>query len=104
MVNDLIRGELERRGHGSGVKLARAAGVTVQTVTKWRKGETTPEPSRWAVIELHLGMEPGTLAAESGYGLVADPGDLVTLWERMEELQARLDRLEGRPSTDPPGP
>lgn len=65
----LIVGELFTRGRGSQTRLAEAIGVTVQTVNKWAKEQTTPEPSRWPAIEAYFGWPTGTLELCAGMGI-----------------------------------
>jgi DNA-binding transcriptional regulator YdaS (Cro superfamily) len=69
--------------HGAQTRLAKACGVTPQTVNKWKLGQTIPAPEKWPAIERALGLEDGTIAREAGY-----TGPTV------DEVHARLAALE----------
>lgn len=75
MVTQLIKDGIDRRGHGSQTRLAEAVGVRVQTVNKWVKGQTVPDPDRWADIDRFFGWDEGSLAlaAMRNHDLAAVP-------------------------------
>lgn len=77
VIQDLILEELRRRGRGAQTRLAEAVGVRVQTVNKWRFGQTTPEPDKWPLIEDHFGWPEGHIARESGLHEPLNAVDLV---------------------------
>lgn len=76
------------RNRGAQTALAHQLGVKVQTVNKWVKGQTTPDPSRWPDIETALGLPDGHLA--TAVGLDTAPSAV----DRLDRLEARVDRLE----------
>lgn len=84
VVTDLITQALDDGPRGGANRLAEAMKVTPQTVSKWRGGQVCPEPDKWADIETHLGMGPGTLARASG-------------------LRGFIEAAEASPSPDPDG-
>jgi transcriptional regulator with XRE-family HTH domain len=67
VVTRLIADALNERGYGAQTELAKACGVRVQTVNKWKQGQTSPEPERWPIIEQALGLDEGKIAEEAGY-------------------------------------
>jgi hypothetical protein len=84
--------------------------VKVQTVNKWVKGQTKPEPWRWSDIERFFGLTDGYIAERVGvtvvhhsagsgksHGIAAltpgDPADRDAVFEALERLQAELDML-----------
>ncbi len=85
VVTRLISEALERQGYGSLTALAKACGVQVQTVSKWRDGEVVPRPERWPTIEDALELTRGQIAKESGY-----------TGPTLDDLPIRVARLEGQ--------
>lgn len=71
MVNNVIRQHTAARGEKTA--LAKALGVTAQTVTKWVQDETTPDPERWPAIERALGLAPATLSRAAGFAVTQSP-------------------------------
>lgn len=91
MVLDVVVDNLRQRGRGAQTRLAEAVGVKVQTVNKWSKRQTCPEPDKWEAIEDHFGLERGTLRRASG--LDERPTSLGTD-ERLTHLEKQLARIE----------
>lgn len=60
-IADIITAAVDDRGWGASSHLADAVGVRQPTVTKWMKGEVTPRPEKWPLIEMHLGLKRGVL-------------------------------------------
>lgn len=96
VVTELIAAEIERRtqaeGPGAQTRLAEALQVRVQTVNKWVKGQTTPEPRRLPEIEAALEMEPGTLTSAAGLAGPTPPGSVLA---RLEAAEAEVAELRG---------
>jgi hypothetical protein len=100
VVLDLIADELSQRGRGAQTRLAEAVGVRVQTVNKWQKRQTCPEPDKWPAIEEHFGLNPGTIRDVVGWGpadVVVRPGTVharATIGEDERNAHARIDAVE----------
>lgn len=124
VVTRIIADELERRGRGAQTALAEALGVRVQTVNKWRLGQTTPEFARWPSIEHYFGWPDGYIAASARHPAAAPVAKeqgrlervlahtaLVTMAdlerlrsevrEEMGALEARVRELESAALVDP---
>jgi len=86
MVTKIIRDEMRRRGNGAGSALARAVGVTPETVSKWKKGDTAPTPEKFPAIEEFFDIPTGTLRAAAGLA----PEDDVPLMQRIDDLEAEM--------------
>lgn len=89
VVTSLIAAKLLQRGDASA--LARAVEVSGETVSRWKSGESVPEPFRWPAIEKALGYEPGTFEAESG--LARAPEDTLARIAGLESTVAELRDL-----------
>lgn len=89
VVTEIIQTHIANSGRGASARLAEAMKVTPQTVSKWLAGQTTPGPERWEDLEHALGLEPGTVAEETGYG---DAGGVV-LRERVTMLEQQVAEL-----------
>lgn len=63
-------------------RLAEHLGVAVQTVNKWSRRQTVPQPGSFGAIEAFFGWPPGTLLALHLLDVGASSGD------------PRLDRVE----------
>lgn len=94
VVTQRIASYIASSGRGSQVKLAKALGVQPQTVNKWVKGQTCPEPERWAELEAAMGLEEGTLALESGLTTFSNHGELAELRAEVERLRQIVERLD----------
>ena len=91
---------------GTQTSHAKALGVSVQTVNKWAKGHNVPDPSKWAAIERHFELAPGSLVEIAGFADVDDSlAARVTLLEiqvramavQLERLGVELDADDGLP-------
>ena len=105
MLTAMIRDELASRPRGAAARLAEATGVTPQTVTKWSKGEVTPEPERWPVIEAHFGWPDGEITRRVVPALGTDTtldlieklsGNVLDLADRVAELERSQSRRVDR--------
>lgn len=86
VVTALIAKKLERRG--ASAALAHALGVKPASVSRWRQGQSVPEPDKWPAIEKALGYPPGTFATEAGL----DDASNAAL-TRIETLEAEMAAL-----------
>lgn len=88
VVTQLIARKIEHK-RGAQRSLARAVGVSDETVSRWRHGESVPTPDKWPAIEVALDYPPGTFETEAGVGTATR-----SMGERLLELEAwRRSRL-----------
>lgn len=83
---------------GGQTALARAVGVEPQTVNKWAKEQTCPDPARWGAIEDFLGWEAEAIARQV---IPALTSPLITtmiaeLTDQVAKLTDRVAALERR--------
>lgn len=93
VVTELLATHLT--GHGSQTRLAEACGVAVQTVNKWKLGQTIPAPEKWPAIERALGLDDGEIAQAAGYTGPTIDGlhlRLAALEEQVAEILRHLPR------------
>lgn len=69
VIRELIADAVEDGGRGEQTRLAETVGVRVQTVNKWVKGQTSPEPRWWPAIEAHFGWPNGHIRRRSDTGM-----------------------------------
>lgn len=96
VLTEMIAEATAKRGDQT--RLAEAVGVEVQTVNKWVKGQTHPDPARWAAIEEHLGWPEGEIALRvmPALGTSTTHQLVVTLTEQVQALADRVADLERR--------
>lgn len=96
VLTEMIQTEVTRRGRGAQTRLAEAVKVEVQTVNKWFKGQTHPDPARWAAIEQHFEWPAGEIAMRVMPNLADAPAAalLTDLARQVENLADRVARLE----------
>lgn len=107
-VVQIIQAELGATKDGRASKLARAVGVSAETVSKWRRGKSSPGPDKYPAIEEFFGLPQGTLRSAAGMA----PTDEVPLLDRMDrfereqaaqaELIAEIQGLVARIAAQPP--
>lgn len=93
-VAAVIRDGLGAQTYGAKAALARACGVTPQTVGRWTHPElpSMPDDVHWPQIELQLRLPKGTIAGAAA----VRPSRLTLdqLTDRLAELEARIAELE----------
>lgn len=57
--------------HGGQVRVARAVGVSPQTISDWKHGRRTPKPHHVQALEAALDLEVGMLSHHLGYVALA---------------------------------
>jgi hypothetical protein len=63
-VREFLAGHQRRwRKRGVQMAIAKECYITETSVASYRKGESCPRPEFWPVIERHLGLAPGSIAA-----------------------------------------
>lgn len=91
VLTQIIQSEIASRPTGTGSALARAVGVTPETVSKWKRGDIVPDPSRFSAIEEFFELPSGTLRHAAG---LAPEGE-VPLMRRLADLELRIAELQG---------
>jgi hypothetical protein len=86
----------EHRHYGMLSEVARAAGVTTQSVREWASGSCTPTSERWPALEQHFGLRPGTLALASIGTPAVRPPTLSELADRVAVLEAEIAAMKRR--------
>jgi transcriptional regulator with XRE-family HTH domain len=81
--------------------LARAAGVTESSVSRWRRGSDTPLPKYWPLIEECLRLAPGSIAKAGGLSKasverLAIKAEMDRLRLQLEQTVERLEALDRR--------
>lgn len=100
MVTSLIASGLKAKGRGAQNALAEHLDVRPQTVSKWVKGETTPDMDKWKRIEEFLGLPKGALWRAAGLvpidELLPDRSSAPTWtqFSRTDTVSQILSRLE----------
>lgn len=62
-IRRVVSAALDAAGWGAQQAVADAAGVSPQTVSKWKSGETAPTEAHWPSIEQTLRLPSGMIAA-----------------------------------------
>lgn len=86
MVGAVIAAALDAKPRGFARELAETMGVTPASVSRWRKGKSLPDMSRWEDLEKALGLGRGRLSAEAGLDEVAG----TPLGEDLANIDAKL--------------
>lgn len=92
VLTEMIAEAVAGAGRGAQTRLAETVGVEVQTVNKWVKGQTHPDPARWALIEGHFGWPEGEIALRVMPSLGAGSTHEVVM-QLVDQVRALGDRV-----------
>lgn len=99
VVLDLLDEHLRQRGRGAQTRLAEAVGVRVQTVNKWSKRQTSPEPDKWPAIEDHFELPRGTIRRAVGWDAAAPDDEIAALRTDVRSLADAVQALTATVAT-----